>query len=217
MAKVELKLDRETQFLQGLLELQYGQAILTTLQQISNDVPWARGWPTNSRAFWNAEAFMWQHKIDQNKRDFIAQKLQFLAGGKNVDIGCGSYSYISSIGVDFSEKMLQFNDRCYQKIQADLEKKLPLADHSVDSVTAVFVLNYISHYEQLLSEIKRIVRLGGVVMIVLSGLGLNQWQKQKEVNNFSIEEWQKIFEETGFKVDFSLEEGLWFFKLNKAG
>lgn len=202
----------ETTFFQGLIELQYGQKVQSKLQKLSSKIPWAHGWPENKESFWNAEAFMWSRKIEKETRALIQQELQFLAQGKNLDIGCGAYSYIPSVGFDLSPQMLKLNDHCYEKVQGDVENKLPFQDKSFDSATAIFVLNYVKNYEQLIQEIKRVLKPKGYFVMVLSTTKINQWQRQKEVNLFTGKRWKSIMEKEGFKVKLEQTEGLWFLK-----
>lgn len=213
-------MDPETEFLCGLIELQYGLKVQETLKVLAAKIPWAQNWPEDQQAFWNAEAFMWQHKINQDKRQLISQELNLLISklptGKNLDLGCGAYSYLPSVGIDFSDKMLQFNDQCTEKITADLEGSLPVKDDRFDSVTAIFVLNYIKNYSGLLSEITRILKEKGVFVMVLYSKRINDWQRQKEVNSFTAEEWKSVLNRIGFTVDFYEKEGLWFFKCKKS-
>ncbi|MDO8656808.1 MAG: hypothetical protein Q7K45_06225, partial [Nanoarchaeota archaeon] len=110
----------ETQFFQGLIELQYGQNVEKKLKALSSKIPWAHGWPQNKESFWNAESFMWSRKIEKETREMIQQELQFLAQGKNLDVGCGAYSYIPSVGFDLSPQMLKLNDICIEKVQGDV-------------------------------------------------------------------------------------------------
>ena len=166
----------------------------------------------NIISFWNAESFMWKHKICKEARDLIADKLVFLNGGNNLDIGCGAYSYLPSVGFDISEKMLLLNDNCPNKIQGDLENALPFSSGSFDSVTAVFVLNYVSGYHKLLQEIKRILHPNYHFIIVLSAHRINSWQRQKEVASFNSKEWIAILQKAKFDVDFHEEQNLCFFR-----
>jgi len=205
-------MDPETKFLANLLELQYGGDVVNKLKKISLDVAWAKGWPEEKIAFWNAEAFMWEKKISLEKRALIKKELSFLSG-RNLDLGCGAYSYIRSVGFDFSPQMLKFNKTIEEGISGDLEEVLPFADDSFDSVTAVFVLNYIKNYQQLIREVKRIVKID--FMVVLSSKKVNDWQHQKEINIFSAEGWVKILGEAGFSVNLTEKENLWFFKCVK--
>lgn len=192
--------------------MQYGQKVEEKLKRIAAAIPWARGWPDNKTAFWNAEAFMWQRKIDQKTRTQIEDELAFLNNGKNLDIGCGAYSYLPSVaGLDLSEEMLTLNDRLQQKVVHDLEKRLPFPAGSFDSVTAIFVLNYITRYEKLLREIQRVLTGKGLLVAVVSSKPINDWQRQKEVNTFSAEEWRSALEQAGFKVNVQPQKALLFF------
>jgi ubiquinone/menaquinone biosynthesis C-methylase UbiE len=206
-----MKIDFETEFFSGLIELQHGLNVKDKLVKLSKKVSWAKGWPKDNKAFWSAEAFMWEHKIGGEKRKLIKEELAFLENGKNLDLGCGSYSYIKSTGFDFSEKMLQFNDNCVEKVVGDLEQKLPFKTNSFDSITAIFVLNYVHNYSLLLGEIKRILEEDGIFVMVLGNV--NDWQKQKEVNSFSLQKWKEILTENDFKeIKYFEKEGLWFFR-----
>lgn len=212
-------MDKETQFLSSLLDLQYGVADIPTLTNLSSSVSWAKGWPDNNLAFWNAEAFMWSKKIDKTVRKIIEEELAFLQkkrNFRNLDLGCGAYSYLPSVGFDLSEKMLLFNERCTEKVIGNLEEKLPFDDSSFDSVTAVFLLNYVQNYNQLLSEIKRILRDRGQFVMILSAHPVNEWQRQKEVNSFTAVHWFLLLENVGFRVSVTEKENLLFFKCEKS-
>ncbi|MBI2582485.1 class I SAM-dependent methyltransferase [Candidatus Woesearchaeota archaeon] len=209
-------MDAETEFFTGMMELHHGLQVEQKLKLVAEKVSWARGWPENTTSFWNAEAFMWKHKISKEKRDLITRELGFLIGRKNLDLGCGTHSYIlSAVGVDISEKMLLFNDNCQGKVVGNLEETLSFKKNSFDSVTAIFVLNYVQNYIGLLKEITRVLILEGVLVMVLSAAEINEWQKQKEVNSFTSKQWISVLEKTGFTVDFYEKEGLWFFKCCK--
>lgn len=208
----KLTMNSETEFFGGLIELQYGQEAKKKLKRLAESIPWARGWPEDKKAFWNAEAFMWQHKISKEKRRLIGEELRFLQGGKNLDLGCGAYSYLPSIGLDISDKMLQLNEQCREKITGDWEKTLPFPDGRFDSVTAVFTLNYVENHLQLLSEIKRVLKDKGIFVMILSSKEINEWQRQKEVNSFPAGEWSTILRGSGFRTDFYEKGGLLFFR-----
>ncbi len=205
----------EDLFLEGLLELQYNTADLTALKRLASRISWAKGWPHDSRAFWNAEAFMWQHKISKKNREIIEQELSSLCGKKNLDLGCGAHSYLPSVGFDLSPKMLDFNANCYEKVKGSVEEKLPFADDSFDSATAVFLLNYVQNYQQLLQEIRRALREKGIFVMVLSSTPVNEWQRQKEVNSFEKEKWQMLLHKSGFVVKLKEEKNLCFFWCRK--
>ena len=48
--------------------------------------------------------------------------------------------------------MLQFNDNCQKKVIGNLENYLPFPSSSFDSITAVFILNYIKNWQQLIKD-----------------------------------------------------------------
>ena len=208
-------IDVENEFLVELLGFQYGEENVARLRELSGKVAWARGWPQDDRAFWNAEAFMWRHKIEKKMREMISEELAGLEGGRNLDIGCGAFSYVRSVGFDMSEKMLQFNERCVERVQGDLGERLLFVEGEFDSVTAVFVLNYVTKIRELLQEIWRVLKQGGMFVVVLSGRGVNGWQGQKEVNRFSFLQWGEMLESAGFEVERYEKEGLWFLKGKK--
>ncbi len=193
--KKTLSYDPQTEFLQGLIELQYGRDVTAKLQPLTFQISWAAGWPANDIAFWNAEAFMWSHKIDKETRASIAHELSSLANGKNLDLGCGAYSYLPSVGFDLSPKMLECNDQCDIKIVGDIEQPLPLTNASFDSVTAIFILNYIHNLPSLLREIKRILTPTGTFVAILSKHPINNWQQQKQVQKHNPLEWQTLLKQ----------------------
>lgn len=204
--------DWEKEFFAARLELDYGDCnAAEKIKNISRQVPWLEGWPEDRTAFWNGEAFMWQQKIDPKKRAAIAGELHFLEGGKNLDLGCGSYSYIPSVGFDISEKMLLLNENCIERIAGDLEKKLPFADGDFDSVTLIFVLDYVRNCLDLLKEIRRVLKKEGSLVVVQSLAEVNSWQRQKKVNHFTGEGWNSLFLEQGFEVEVHQKEKLVFF------
>ena len=92
-----MKIDPETAFMIASLEFNYGRKRESKLKQLAKKVEWAKGWPKDRRAFWNGEAFMWGRKIERPIRDLIGKELSSLQGGKNLDLGCGSYSRVDII------------------------------------------------------------------------------------------------------------------------
>tara|TARA_Y100000310_G_C20704331_1_gene833709 strand:- start:37307 stop:37936 length:630 start_codon:yes stop_codon:yes gene_type:complete len=189
-------MDPETKFLQGLIELQYDQADIDELTKTAQNVKWATGWPTNPSSFWNAEAFMWSRKITKEIRDWITEQLSYAKN--NLDIGCGAYSYVPSVGLDISEKMLNNNERLTKKLIGDLEQPLSIPPSSFSSVTAIFVMNYIENSEQLLSEIHRVLTQEGKFVMILSAKPINELHRKHQKNTLSISKWLELIQQTGF-------------------
>lgn len=96
------------------------------------------------------------------------------------DIGCGNGRYLRqlkvdghrglTIGVDFSAGMLAgiTAERPDQAVvQADAAR-LPLADGSVDVAMAMHMLYHLPSPEQAVAELRRVVRPGGVALVLLN-------------------------------------------------
>jgi ubiquinone/menaquinone biosynthesis C-methylase UbiE len=209
-----MQLDPETEFMTEMMKMGFGLDVKDKLLELSKQVDWLQGWPKSDVAFWNAEAFMWSYKINKELREIIFKELSFLKKDNkmNLDLGCGAYSYIPSIGFDISPKMLQLNENCVKKVVGSLEQKLPFAAEEFDSITAIFVLNYVENYLSVLKEVKRILNSKGEFVMVLSVKGVNEWQRQKQVNNLSSKEWLKVLDDVGFKVECYEKKGFLFFK-----
>ena len=201
-------MDLETEFMQGLIELQYNQADHNHLKEIANQLLAYQGWPENPKSFWNAEAFMWSHKINKETREIIRKQLQGLSN--NLDLGCGAYSYVPSTGLDLSEKMLNNNENCTKKIIGDLEQPLPLASESFTSATLIFVINYIENYSLLLSEINRILTANGKLIIVLSAHPVKELHRKQQKNSYSASQWVVKLEKH-FIVNLQEKSNLLFF------
>jgi len=208
-------MDYETDFLSGLIELQHGEKVVDKLKKISKKVSWARGWPENDKSFWNAEAYMWRWKIEKEKRELIFKELKQFCSKNNLDLGAGAYSYTSSTCFDFSEKALHLNDNCSKTVIGTLEKNLPFETEQFDSITAIFVLNYIKDVVNLLGEINRIMKKDGKFIAVFGAKGINEWQASKEINHFDDNQWKKILSESGFEVNFLKKNNLWFLICDK--
>lgn len=214
-------MDQENEFFIRKLELDYGdKKAIVRIKILAKEVSWLKGWPESRQAFWNGESFMWSNKISKERRDLIKKELAFLGGKKvnytgNLDIGCGSYSYVNSVGFDISERMLLLNDNLVERVSGDVEKKLPFEDNCFNSTTLVFLLDYVRNYPGLLKEVSRVLKQKGKLVVVQSKTRVNPWQRAQAVNNLSFNKWKTILEEVGFKVELVEKEGLGFFNCSK--
>ena len=172
--KKQIELERaEGDFLLTLMEFNHVsddagvRGLIQKALPFAQKVPHYSNWPNDPQQFWNAEALSWRGRIERDVRKGIRRELAFLKG-KNLDLGCGSYSYIpNSAALDFSSEMLLINE-AQEKITANLEEPLPVAHESFDSVSMVFVANYIRNVDQLLGEAKLALKVGGKLAIVQS-------------------------------------------------
>lgn len=210
-----MALDPETQFMLELMKVQASHRCSKKAIDTASRVAWAQGWPKNKVSFWNAESFLWDVKIEQSTKQLIEQELSSLAAGRNLDIGCGAHSYVHSLyGVDFSLKMLEKNTQCAYTLEYDIEQGLPSFAFLFDSITCVFVLNYIENVDLLLRDCMKLLADQGMLVVVLCASSVSSWHSQKVAHDMASSEWKQQLEHY-FKVQFYAREGLWFFRCSK--
>jgi 23S rRNA (guanine745-N1)-methyltransferase len=104
----------------------------------------------------------------QPLREEMLSLLAPLGGGCLVDLGCGEGYYTSAlpsaarsvVGVDIAKPAIQVAARRYKEVAWIVagNTRLPLADRSVDIVTALFTRVHVP-------EIRRVLRVGGHLLI----------------------------------------------------
>lgn len=96
-----------------------------------------------------------------------------LKKGRVLDIGCGSYPYFlinsnfnQKYGIDPSLSSLEFKNLNLRRADA-AKQKLPFADNFFDSVVMLAVFEHIEQKKlnPVLSEVKRVLKEGGVLVI----------------------------------------------------
>jgi SAM-dependent methyltransferase len=121
---------------------------------------------TGERVFTSEGGFnpTWQRHVAA-----YALSAPHLPDGRIADLGCGvghSYDLLSpreTVGIDVEAAALEGQDR--ETIVADI-RRLPLADASFDGAIAVHSVEHVPDPERAVTEAARIVRPGGVAVIV---------------------------------------------------
>lgn len=137
---------------------------------------------TDTKSFFGRVAGEW----DEVRTDLFGDRVTLQAmlpliprGWTVADLGCGTGNAAELLApivgkvlaVDQSEPMLQAarkrlsNHRNVEFLQGDLER-LPIADASVDAAVCVLVLHHIAEPEKVCAEMARILRPGGVALVV---------------------------------------------------
>lgn len=106
------------------------------------------------------------------QRDHILQWIGPLVGKQILDAGCGVGAFSepwtqdnSVVGVDFSEKSLEFAaGRGLKTLPADLTA-LPFAAGSFDLVVCIGVIQLIEKYQPVLVELARVTKPGGMLLV----------------------------------------------------
>ncbi|MBR5040701.1 MAG: class I SAM-dependent methyltransferase [Clostridiales bacterium] len=127
---------------------------------------------------WNQAAET--YAVEQEKSSFadankavVKSRFCELSGEKVLDLGCGYGSYTdyfrsiggSSTGVDGAKSMIDLAKEKYPESSfevVDISKKLPFDDGSFDIVFCNQVLMDIENVEDVLSEVARVLKKGGI-------------------------------------------------------
>lgn len=137
------------------------------------------------KEMYQLEANYWWHVAKRQLVKVLISNLKLKPHKTSlVDVGCGTGKFLEEmdkwanweqlIGLDGADEALKFTRRrkAAQVKKADFEKRLPLADNSVDIITSLDVVEHIADDENLILEIGRILKPGGVVIITVPA---HQW------------------------------------------
>jgi SAM-dependent methyltransferase len=181
------------------------QELIKKAKETADKTADLKGWPEKAAKFWDVEAAGWKAKIPYYVRQFIRKELlrRIPPGGLNLSLGPGSYPYIEeSVLVDISEEMLKAAEptvKFKKKIVHDLDKGyLPFKNNSFDTVTMVFVVNYLRNPEDVFREIYRVLKKKGKLIIVQSAKMLDDWYAKQEKKQYKAEELKKLLAAAGF-------------------
>ncbi len=207
MVLKEVAIERtEREFFNALMEFNYLKSeskkseVLAKAVRLAQSIPRYSSWPNDAKQFWNAEALCWRGRVDKEVRAAIAKELAHLENGYNLDLGAGSNSYVkNSVAVDFSEEMLLLSNAA-EKVATDLEKELPFDDAAFDSVTAVFLVNYIKNFDNLIAEAKRVLKVNGKFVIVQSAMPVMELHRMHYRNFYGENEMKVLLKSKGFGV-----------------
>lgn len=144
----------------------------------------------------HTEEFDW-HAMEHLHRYNVASEL--CAGLEVLDIASGE-GYGSNIlansaknvtGVDISAEAVKHASASYDRenlryLQGSTDS-IPLADHSVDCVISFETIEHHDRHEQMLAEIKRVLRPGGFV-VVSTPDKLNYTDRPNIINKFHVKE-----------------------------
>ena len=122
----------------------------------------------------------------RRRADIVATLLRSIPGDRLLDVGCGPGTFVPLVrrldfvyqGVDVSERMVEefrsaFGNQPSVTVQVGDVRALEVADRAVDVVLCLGVLEYLRGHDRgtALSEIRRVVRPGGTVILSV----LNRW------------------------------------------
>jgi SAM-dependent methyltransferase len=139
-----------------------------------------------------------------------------------LDVGCGTGAnllmlskYGEAEGVDISEDALAFcRTRGLDKVKLGAAEELPYADDTFDLVTALDVVEHMDDDLAGLTEMRRVLRPGGRVLLFVPTF-MFLWGLQDEVSNhrrrYRMPELQRVLEQAGFDVERTTYANITFF------
>ena len=131
-----------------------------------------------------------------------------------LDVGCGTGAnllmlseYGDAEGVDISKDALAFcRERGLDKVKLGAGEKLPYDDGTFDLVTAFDVVEHMDDDLAGLSEMRRVLRPGGRVLLFVPTF-MFLWGVQDDVSNhrrrYRLPELQRVLEQAGFEIERS--------------
>lgn len=113
-----------------------------------------------------------------------------------VDAGCGNGYLLNKlakistyvVGLDYSDKLLKASkerikgSKNISLLKADLTQRLPIKDNSTDVVIANMVLQYLPQLESFAKECYRILKPGGLLLILVDHPGHYLYARAQELN-----------------------------------
>ena len=139
-----------------------------------------------------------------------------------LDVGCGTGAnllllsqYGEAEGVDVSEDALAFcRARGLDKVKLGAGEELPYEDDTFDLVTAFDVVEHMDDDLAGLTEMRRVLRPGGRVLLFVPTF-MFLWGLQDEVSNhrrrYRLSELRHVLEKAGFEIERSTYANITFF------
>ncbi len=169
----------------------YKKEAMLKLKEIASHIPELKGWPEDKVKFWDAESYNWPMRFKKGEREFILETIKEHISSNHLDIASGALPVNSEcVCLDFSKEMLDMIRTLQEKIVFDIDstERLPFNDSKFDSVSCVFILNYIENLDFVISEINRILSENGKFIIVQSNKPLHELHRQKEKYGMEFED-----------------------------
>lgn len=109
----------------------------------------------------------WEHKVNPYKMDWLNQ---YTHGQKILDLGAGQgwYSlYLQEKGFQVTavDQKLGFHHPQISTLEKSLEEKLPFPNEEFDMILAWDIIEHVKNETQLLQEMHRILKKGGIVLL----------------------------------------------------
>lgn len=141
---------------------------------------------------------------------------QYKTDGKLLDVGCSFGFFVktasnrgfAAAGMDISEFAIKNAERLHPDLKfflMDIQKKTSFGDGEFDVVTTFELLEHLENLSFALTEIKRILSDGGILLVTVPITDIHDTRDDKtHVHHLNLEEWIRILSQFFHieKVDF---------------
>lgn len=169
-----------------------------------------------------AAALGWIGRVNPARRahwDFAVMKLPARPGGRLLDVGCGSGSFLRFArdlgwdveGIDPDPSAVQAAKASGLKVRAGDLRQLAFQEESFDAVTMSHVIEHVPDPAALLREVRRVLKPGGLVTVVTPNARslLHRWfradwrglEPPRHLQLFTRPALSRMIGETGFSVE----------------
>src|SRR3989344_769736 len=151
-------------------------------------------------------------------------------GQKILDIGYGSGYFLKAAdeagldtyGIDISEEGMKIAQKSSpnSKLYVGKGEDLPFEDNFFDHVACIGVLEHFMDIEKGIKEMKRVIKPGGTLLILVPNINFIYWKfqkskgtEQKDISEalMSLEQWRDKFIKEGLEV-IKIDKDDWFSK-----
>ena len=131
------------------------------------------------------------------------QKIAPSLGGKMLDVGCGSKPYRSIFSVDEYVGM-DYEGEGHSHANEEIDvfydgKKIPFENDTFDSVFSSEVFEHVFNLEELLPEIRRVMKPGGLILVTCP-FAICEHEIPNDYARYTSFALKHLFEKNGFEI-----------------
>lgn len=152
------------------------------------------------------------HKRTSPRREMLLFWKEFEGCSEVLDVGCGIGSFgqhtpsylphINVFGIDNDADAVKIAGKYEFASVGDLDGILSYKNVSFDGILAKDVLEHVNEPWKLVSEMKRVLRIDGIIIATVPSPGAKAWDDYTHVRPFTKRSITELFLDQGFKVEY---------------